>query len=126
MPNYSGAAGSATALSPGDQVNLLAAEAPVAGQASMAVAPMVTPGGDYAPIAFDIEYSANPNADTLAIQGAMTDTDAAYQTFYTSPGTNASSDKLHDFYSDLGKFTYYRVKQIARAGNQTQTVTVRR
>lgn len=110
-----------TTLCPGDTYILFAAEAPATGQASVAVALQPHPAG-YRPIAFEFLYSAAPGGDSCAIQGSMSDVDSEYQTLYTSPGANASG--THDFYSDLGKFSFYRAKQISRAGVQTNTVTV--
>lgn len=120
LPNVPAAVGqSATALYAGDELNLFNAETPAAPQASIAVALPKAPVGGYAPIVFDIEFAAAPT-DSLLIQGAMVDTDSAYQTLYTS--TNLQQDN----YQDLGGFQFYRAKLASQSAGGAVTVTVRR
>ncbi len=120
MPNYVGTPGSAAAIYPGDTVQLFASEAPAAGQASIAVNVPPSATGDYSPLAFDVEFAAPYTAgDAIQIQGAMSDVAALYQTLNTIAAQQG-------YYSDLGRFKFYRAVQSVRTGAENVTVTVSR
>ncbi len=121
MPNYGTpqSGGTVTAIQPGDSLRLFDAEAPVPPQASIAFARGYNPGGGYAPIVFDIQFSAVPT-DSLLIEGASEDVDAAYQTLHTS------TDKQQDYYADQGLFRFYRARIVSWVGGGTLTVTASR
>lgn len=121
LPSAVGATGqSATMLIPGDVLVLFNAETITAPEASIAIAIGPNPGGGYAPLAFDIEFSAAVVTASTLIQGAMNDVDPAYQTLFTS--TNLQQDN----YGDLGKFRFYRAKLASQSAGGTLTVTVSR
>jgi hypothetical protein len=108
-------------LVPGDVMRLFNAET-LAGLPlqSIAIAIGPNPGGGYSPIAFDIEFAATPVTASVIIQGAMTDTPAAYQTLYTS------TNKQQDYYGDVGKFRFYTITLVSQSAGGAITVTVSR
>jgi hypothetical protein len=80
-----------------------AQEVPTVPSASAAC---VSPGAGkslYAPILFVVDYSVAVVSSTIAIQGAMFDIDAKYQTLKTL------FDLTQDNYVDFGLFIFYRV-----------------
>lgn len=107
-------------LIPGDVLVLFNAETLAAPQASIAISIGPALGGGYAPLTFDIEFSAAAVTATTLIQGSMSDVDSAYQTLYTS--TNLQQDN----YVDFGKFRFYRAKLSSQSAGGTVTVTVSR
>jgi hypothetical protein len=88
-------------------------------QASIAIAIGPALGAGYAPINFDIEFAAAPTS-SVQIQGAMNDTNSAYQTLYTS------TNKQQDYYGDVGKFRFYRAYLASQSAGGAITVTVSR
>lgn len=121
MPNYGTpqAGGTLTALQPGDELYLFNAETPAAPQASIAFARGYSPSGDDAGVTFQILFAAAPT-DSLVIQGSNIDSDADYETLYTS------TSKQQDAYTDTGRWAFYRAKLVSQTAGGAVTVLAQR
>ena len=105
-----------TSLISGDDYVLFNAETLTAPQASVAFAVAYSVNGEPVTKTFTMDFASSPTA-ALLIQGANVDTDANYQTLYTS--TNIQ----HDNYTDTLAFKYYRAK--LSTGGSSNALTVR-
>ena len=108
----------ACSLVPGDRLLLYNNETVSVGMASIAFARGMSGSGDDAGTTFTLIFASAPNA-TVEIQGANYDTASAY-------------DKLSDlttnnsFYTDTGRFGFYRVAITASSASGQVTVTAQR
>lgn len=109
-----------TACIPGDTLVLFSgSETPGANVKSIALSRATGAGDQPSGIVFTIDF-ATASTDVVLIQAANEDTDAKYQTLYTS--TNLQ----HDFYPDQGNFAFYRtVLSTYSAGGMPQVVAQR-
>jgi phosphopantetheine adenylyltransferase len=81
---------------------------------SIAIAPIAARGINRI-VTFMIQFASAPT-NSLVIQGANTDTDAAYQTLYTS------TNKQLDNYTDTVAWTYYRAYLVSQSAGGVLTV----
>lgn len=121
MPNYGVAqvGGTVAAVAPGDQYFLWNAETPTAPQASVAFARQMGPGQTDAGITFTISFASAPT-DSLVIQGSNVDSDAQYQSLYTS------TNKQLDAYTDTGRWAFYRAKLVTQSAGGAVTIIAQR
>jgi len=124
MPNYgslpitgTGTGQGSTALGSGDWIALFSAETLTAPQSSIAISQVPGVGGP-TEITFSIAFAAAPTS-VLVIQGANSDTDAAYQTLFTS------TSKLQDNYTDTVAWGYYRAQLVSQSSGGACTVIAR-
>lgn len=113
------AGGTLTALQPGDSLDLFNAETPAAPQASIAFARGSSPSGSDQGVTFQIAFAAAPTA-SVVIQGSNIDSDADYETLYTS------SNKQFDAYTDTGRWAFYRAKLVSQSAGGAVTVLAQR
>jgi hypothetical protein len=120
MPNYGVVqAGGIVALQPGDLYYLFNTESPTAPQASVSFARAMGPTQGDNGITFQILFASAPTAVVL-IQGSNVDTDADYETVYTS--TNLQNDS----YTDIGRFAFYRAKLLSQSAGGALSVIASR
>ena len=108
-----------TCVSPGDFYKLFDAEVVAAGTTSVAFSRGHSPSMDDAGMTFQMSWASAPTA-VIEIQGSNIDSDAFYETLWSSSNTQ------FDNYTDTARWAFYRAKVISYSAGGAVTVTVQR
>lgn len=107
-----------SSLIPGQSILLFSAEAATGASQSVAC-PTITPAGSTTTL-FQTLWGSAPGTYTVTIQASNVDTDADYETIFTSTNTQ------FDNFTSTVPWAYYRAKVTANGGGVLLTVVARR